>query len=312
MWSEMSNIDDINCFSKLFILFGLQYFFDKDLKSNSGKDFKLFFAVYFTILVLLVLGLLLFVISPEFTNGADDDKSLRNFIDRIQNIFMECALVLTLFLGLVESFVKTESAKKLIEKVESISTMFNLELGHSLDYKLFRKTWMRNFVLFFSTFTFSYATWIIATFVNGDSFLTLLFCLLPYFFFSLIIFKFVFYVGLVNFQLENLSLVSAPAAINKTRQEASANVELRKILALRRIYSSIYDCGQYANNIMTVSTLCTLVVLVILLTSTIFRSFIVIIGDLPLSAFFSKLQVSFMLSRFYYNFFSFKERCTSL
>lgn len=286
----MIKFDEINCFSKLFILFGLQYFFDKDLKSDSRKDFKSFFAAYFTVLVLLVLGLLLFVISPEFTNEADDDRSLRNVIDRIRNIFMECALVLTLLLGLVESFVKTESVKKLIEKVVSISTMFNLELGHSLDYKLFRKTWMRNFFLFFSTLTFSYVTWVIATIVNGDSFSTLLFGLLPFVFFSLLIFKFIFYVGLVNFQLENLSLVSAPAAIRKSRQEASANVELRKILALRRIYSSIYDCGQYANHIMTVSSLCTLVVLVILLTSTIFRSFIVIIGDLPLSAFFSELQ----------------------
>lgn len=291
----MSNIAKLNCFSKLFVLFGLQYYSNnKKLKFYSRKIPEITYTIYFICLLIPLTFLLVQYICSIFIRepGEDEVVNAKSYFNKASNIVMESGLIASLFSGLIESYFKINVMKKLLLKFDEISSLCNREFRHQVDYEVFKKKWIRNFIYFVSIYLASYATWAISCLVTKSSVVPLLINIWPLFLFSLIIFKFVFYVDLVNFQLENLNIVSSQSSINKTSRVAFVNVLNRKTLALRKFYCLIFDSAQLVNTISTFSIFFTLIVLVIVLINALYRSFIVTIGGLPFNLVVRKFNLN--------------------
>lgn len=286
----MSNIERLNCFSKLFVIFGLQYFSNyKQPKSYSRrKKPEVAYTIYFILLMIPLSYLLADDIHEIFIQELEEEDEVVNsksYFNKASEIVIEVGIMATLFAGLIESYFKTNLVKDLLVKLDEISSLCSQEFRHQIDYEVYKKKWIRNFFFFVSIFLTSYGTWVIDSFVSEYSVVPLLIYMLPLFIFCLVIFKFVFFVDLVNFQLENFDIVSSANSINEVSRIAFVNVLHRKTLALRRFYCLIFDSAQLANHISTFSIFFTLIFLVPISINAIFRSFVVFTSGLSFGLF---------------------------
>lgn len=249
----MTNLKLLSGYFRVFELFGLQYFCFKALVENvQQKRSKLFYLIYFIFL------LVSFSVSMTIYVAATGDDHIRFNIktgfNYIIKVIIELGLIAIMIGGLIESYVKTSQLQEIVKKAKEISSFCKTEFNHLIDYENFNKTWHKKTyclaILLFS----AHGLMCLTFYVTTGIFLPLLIGFPPVIVLALIVFKFAFYVDLVNFQLENMHKVMLKSSCSKkTKQYHNC-----KILAFRRCYILIYDM---AGNVNSGSSACLLMIL---------------------------------------------------
>lgn len=258
----MANISVLDIFTIFLQIFGLQCFSLRNLEKSKGKFPSKFFQV--VVMILLTWGLTFGVLTYEqFMKTGNNENYLNvtikfiNYVNYIGSILVSLAFT---------SFKHAQLVKFFLDSLK-ISFLCNYEFNYKVDYRRMRKkfipplvAYMVYFVLLaYNIFTTSYGKpGIMSDYIFPFLWLTLAI------FIQMIVFRFYFYVHIVNFQLEILGelirenfcqdLFEPDVGIVKQSlmMKISPNKyqTRRKTVVLKKIYFIINEMADCVNNNM--------------------------------------------------------------
>lgn len=278
----MASIELLGSFSKLFELFGLQYFSFRHLKKGSiGDRPTKNYTVYFLVLLVPLVSLTAhFVISEVAFQNENARKE--NYLRFIIVSIMSAGLIVVTLVGLFESYFKTHKLKAILVNATDISSLCVTEFYYLIDYTDFKKVWKRKCISFcLISLTSTLIVNSVAYLRNSPKKLVYIMQKLggslSLFFFIMIVFKFTFFVDLVNFQLENLHSILKLQRFSQQKSFVSTGLKRPRALAFRRLYNKIYVMAQLVNEILSLSLLLTLTILVIVIVNTSYQFMIIVL-----------------------------------
>ena len=276
----MTNIEALKGYFRVFELFGLQYFSFKDLVENvQQKRSNWFYRIYFIILLLIFpfsVTIYVAILDDISTISLDLNNGFNHFIKAI----LQLSLIATIIGGLIESYVKTDQVKEIIMKTKKISTFFKTEFNHDIDYESFCKTWKKrtlgmSFLIFIAFVVMSIAFGLVT-----GVYIPVFIGLVSILFLAILELKLVYYVDLLNLQLENLHEVIVKSSCPKKSECYLKNYHNCKVLAYRRCHLMIYDLVELANSSFSAFLLLMLLFLILSITYSGFECSILPLGDI--------------------------------
>lgn len=272
----------------------LQYFSIKSLNQHNLRDRPSALRIFFAVVLFTCLAALaaLFTLSDNKTDQNVTAKNILMFvIQKSMNVF-------TIFLvasGMVQSYIKTTSVKNIFWNTKEITQMCLDEFKSEIDFKLVKKTSRKRLLQMAVCQIISYGTMTYFSYRTPFDIIVLSLGSFPIFFYFVVLYKFVFFVQLINFELKFLKKILnevfanelAPVAdsssihfVTPTTNKIPTN-PLRKLVIARKVYDKIYENGEYVNDSMGFTIFVMLMNLVICMTCTGYEVFIVLAGDLP-------------------------------
>lgn len=284
--SKMASVEALNCFFKLFEVFGIQYFSFKDLESKFGlKKPEKFHKIQFGFALVLFSSAMGSFVSA--TLKIDEIKiNAKNGFNIFIKVFMNFGLIATIFSAIVESYLKTSQLKEIYMNMKKIELMSLTHFDHEINYKKFKKSWIKKFFTISTLFSISYLLIARASLNEGKKLLPYLIGYFPIFAFGLIVFKFTFHIDLVNVQLENLLKMMSKEVfikVNSTNLVTIRHVLQSRSLAFRKIYNVIYDTAEIVNNFLAISALFILINLIVVSINTGFQCILAATENIPAS-----------------------------
>lgn len=290
---KVSNIAELNSSLVIFELMGLQYFSLKLLSNENLNDRpSIIRVVYMLALLILVSFFMVTFIASDvhMINGHITAKNVLTFA--MQNC-MNVGLILVVCTSLIQSLMSTQRAKKIYLNTNDIVQLYRQEFKLDIDFKRINRASTKKLLLMVAIFFTAHGT---VTFIKVNSFedkLTMLLSVVPIFFLLMVVFKFVFYVGIVNGQLkllnemlENIWMYHPIMTFDNIDFHVLTNVKSRddplmKLRVLRRIYNITFEIGTLINNSNGLTILVMLINLVIALTAKGYQAFVIGVGGLP-------------------------------
>lgn len=288
----MNMESELNAYLVMLELTGLQYF---SLKTISKENFKqrpsvLRLVQMLFLLTVITSSVVIFIISDHSHYAAR--LSAKNVMMYAIQHSMNINLVLVAGSCLVQSFVSTRSTKKIFLNLREISELCFRDFKVPFDFvALKRASWKRFFFMIIG-FSIMHGALALNYSKQPDVMLQIAFGTLPMLFLNFVSMKFIFYVNLVNFELNLLGhlmknifkpktlrvydLISVKTLISVDPH----NVKLRKLQTARKIYNLIYETGNLVNDSNGLTVLIFLTSFVIALTASGYEIFVIIIGDL--------------------------------
>lgn len=283
--------EELKTFLFVFEVFGMHFFSSKSLAHSNSKDrFKVFRVLYMVILSTSSSFVLIDIVLDENMMNIKNLSAKTVLMLAIQHS-MKIGLVMVFCMSLFQSFTSTQSLKQIFFNSHEIKRLCLNEFGISVDYKLLkRKAWIRMIAML----TFLLTLHVIVIILRHSSTLGFFKSLAGTFMILIllmIVYKFVFYVEIVNHQLgllqvilnETFTCASARTTGNVVNLTASKPVGnlLGKIQTARKIYNTIHENGDLINKSHGPIMLILLADLVIVLTASGYEVFVIIIGGLP-------------------------------
>lgn len=288
MNSSVKNLSDC---ATLFQGFGYQFFSVKSLVLDQPRKYStLWNTIYFVVGFVFITTLA--VVNAILTEEKEIQEKLSaktalSFI--IQHLF-QAGLILIFCISSIQSFVSTSLIKNLYLNSFKISRIFDQQLSYSLDHSKIKK---KLFVLFFIISGF---ICIMSIFfgLNDPKFQHLrnIFTSLLLHYLAVSVLKIWFFVELTNyhlenvyFKLENMSVstkfqqnlsFSIKPVIPKKPRDVTSTVE-----SLRKIYNTILENAEIINSSIGVTMLTIIVVMVIIITASFYRIFLIFDGRFP-------------------------------
>lgn len=289
--------DALRRFLFMFELTGLQYFsLEHDNLEDPPTALRRNFMIVLIILTtLLVSSFLMFVpVEAEIVTA----KNMLNFAIRHS---MSVSVVLVVYTSFIQSYTSTRKIKKVFLNNKELVRVCQRDFGMPVDFRHIQRTARKRF--FVMTVFLAAAHTVLGLFMvqNLQYVLGLIILFFPYFFLFLIVYKFVFYVGMVNEQLMSLKSLleglfthnqASKKSVNRfsfaSWEQHSRSSELlknlkseellRKLRASRKIYNLVFDNSTLINESLGLTVLILLICLVIVLTATGFEIFITVVG----------------------------------
>lgn len=265
----MLDISSLNLFFKIFEVFGLQYFSFKNLSTKvESKCSKRFHTCYFIFaLTLFTSATIAFV---KFTLDISEKRvTAKTGFNFLMKSLMNFGIILTVIVGIIESYVKTNQLKTIYNTTKQVSAMCLSYFDYKVDYGPFKKLWMIKFltvsVLFVTTYT------VFTVNHSGRRLIGHLMALFPTFFFVLLTFKLIFHYDLVNFQLEIMyKMMSKDVFIklNSTNPIQIRHTFQSRSLGIRKIYNVIYEISEIVNDFLAYTALLIIIVLTVVIINS--------------------------------------------
>jgi hypothetical protein len=292
----MSDIETLNVFYKIFLVFGLQYFSIYDLepkKSSDNKWLKRFRKIHFVIVLILFSSMITAYVKSAFdVRERITAKTGFNFIIKL---FMNFGLIATVMVGVIESFLKTKQSKEIYLMAKEVSAMTMSYFDYKIDYKPFKKSWIIKFIISFSILFLVYGSLVFNNIKNGRKALPLIVAFFPIFFVGLLVFKLTFHYDLVNFQLLNIEKMLSKEVFMKINTTNSINIRhilQSRALGFRKIYNMVYDMSECVNNFLASSALFIVIVLTVVVINSSFNCIVILIKYEPISKVSRKIYKS--------------------
>lgn len=251
----MENIEVLSVFFKLFRAFGLQFFPLSKLQEKQSRR-SVWNTLYFFVLVVIFSSLVTCFVLIGIENEEKIVKA-KNFFNLLIKLTTDLGLILAIIVALTESYQKTEKMKKVLRKSKEIFMFCQLEFDHIIDYKKFKRKWLMTVAVWSLVFTIINLALTIESFLTGKRKTPLAILISLTLFLWIVIFKFVFFVDLVNFQMENLHKVIQQKLFLERDKKSS------KVIEARRLFQLIVEMGQLTNKI---SSVCVAIVTLIITT----------------------------------------------
>ncbi|KAL7021888.1 hypothetical protein ACKWTF_012063 [Chironomus riparius] len=276
-------------FGFLFEFMGLQYFsleaFGDD--ESSGRP-SLIRGVYFIIILSLILCFAALYILLDY------EEMLKQFLDQkittyaVQNS-MKFGMIFVIITSTTQSFFATKKIKQFYKNVELILEVMFVEFRMFIDFKKVCRVSKFILVGIISFFCLIHSV----LFVQSESDRTYLLAvaIFPVIFLLTTIYKFTFYVVIVNYQLESLKKIivnifkSQPFKIGADCDDSvmspkkiySPSIVSRKLINAKKVYNMLYENASLVNDSMGLTILNLLIVLVISITSSGYVIFVLLV-----------------------------------
>lgn len=281
----------------VFEVVGLQYFSLRSLRDDEhGKRpsrYRLAHLVFMTIFVnSQIIGLIL---TDGFWSGDLNVKGVLNFmIDHSMNV----GYVMATFISLFQSYWSTENIKKVFFNNNKMVQIYRQEFDITTNLKKVRDNAVKKSVYLISFFAAIQAANIFANLKLNSSFLHMAFGMIPGIFLTLSVLKVLFYVSLVNHQLEFLKKTAERIIKReevKTVEFVNRHVinvmpkpnmlkrdSMKKLQAAWKVYSMINENSEIINASLGWTVLTFLISLTIGLTVSSYKVFVILVGGLSL------------------------------
>lgn len=288
---KLNMFQELNSCLVIFELIGFQFFSLKALNQTNHKDRPTTLRTIYmmTILVLLAIKMYFFIVMGIDIQKSNVKITAKNVVMLAIQRFMDFGLVLVIFTNLIQSFVSTRSIKMVFLNVKEIVQLAKNEFSFVVNFEKIRfATWKRFYIMLIGVGTFHSITAYLM-FHNNQTIIPMLAAVVPVFFLIMIVYKFVFYVGMINNQLEFLAKLlenifvrkSSKIVDNFPKKHVKFDDPIRKLRAARQIYNFIYHNSTLINDSLGLTILVLLAVLVTSLTACGYKIFVIIIGGLP-------------------------------
>lgn len=276
--------DALNSFLFVFELMGLQYF---SLVHDNLKDRPTSFRTAFMIVIVTLISTILFCYLLFVPLKAEiiTSKNVLNFAIKHS---MALGLLLVVYTSLIQSYISTRSIKKVYLNTKDIVRISFREFNMPVDFNLIKRAARKSFLLmslFLVTVHITLSIRKVNSLLNA---LDSAFSLFAIFFLLMIVYKFVFYVAMVNNQLLLMrdllrgifkNIITKPFNLTSSEIVALTEDPLRKFRAARKIYNLIYDNAALINDSNGLTILILLISIVITLTASGYEIFISIVGN---------------------------------
>lgn len=287
--------DALNNFLFVFELMGLQYF---SLVNDNLKDrpTALRTAFMFVIITLISTLLLCYFSFVPLKEEIITSKTVLNFAIKHS---MGVGLLLVVYTSIIQSYISTRSIKKVYLNTKEIVRIVYREFNVPVDFNLIKRAARKSILLmslFLVTVHIVLAIKTVKSLLNAiDS----VFSLFAVFFLLVIVYKFVFYVAMVNSQLLLMrdllrgvfkNFITKPNFTTSSEIARLTEDPLKQFRAARRIYNLIYENASLINSSNGLTILILLISIVITLTASGYEIFISIVGNIPETQISSKFE----------------------
>lgn len=277
---------------------GLQFFSLKTLEPGSYQKRPSNIRVAFLLLLLLLISGMMYYFTLSARSGNENITAKNLIIFAIQRC-LEVGYVTVIFIGMVQSLATTINVKKFFINTKLIGKLISQDFSHIFSFEKVRDFSMKRFIVMMIFFATVHGTASIFQYrANGlEGLIEMFIGAAPVFFLMMIVYKFVFYIDLINRQLEALKelfrelfLDDSSLTMINCNQKAAINVlhaihvrdnSVRKLYTMRKIYNLIHENGELASSSNGLTIMVLIVVVVISLTSGGYNIFVTIVGDFP-------------------------------
>lgn len=286
---------ELNNFLFLFEVFGMQFFSLKHLTKKNYKD-KLPFArkIQMILLSLFIISLVACFSIFNMEENINIKATPKNVLTKAIQTYMRFCLVIVIIMSAIQSCASTQNIKLFYINMQEIAQLGFSNFNLRFNFKAFIKAaWIK-----FAIMLMFYATMHTIVIALNTREFNAIGAILSIFFvivFKMIIFKFVFYVCLVNYQLEFLKLLLDSTFIYQpvkiidninyhllhVKPLKPAESSLRKILKSRMIFNKIYHNGKLVNESIGLTMLSLLISSVVTLTSSGYEVLKISLGGMP-------------------------------
>lgn len=289
--------DEFNSCLILFEVLGQQYFSLKSLQeSNVQTRPSVFRLIHMIFLVLLIPVLMIFYILQEHSY-LQESLNAKNILMYVIKNSMNVGMVLVACTSLIQSYISTEKTKKIYMNLrENVQSYIN-DFNQTINFRMIRNAAFKRLSVMVIFFVVVHGGITLLNLHSMDAVIKLTIGLLPMFFLLTIMNKYIFYVGMVNHQLQYLAtlmgdiLKADPHPVKIIVDIVNNGLKpmpiklpedpMRKLRAARKIYNIIFENGTLINESNGLTILVMLISLVIALTVSGYEVFVIIIGGLP-------------------------------
>jgi hypothetical protein len=278
--------------TRIFEVFGLQYFSLKSVIEN-GVPKKL---PYFRILyMLLVMGITIGFLSVYLLADREyliEKVSAKTVLTYVIMHSMKMGMFIVIIVSLVQSFLTTKKVAKIYENMEKISKITTEDFKVVQYYYNIRKKLRIHGILMFAFFVVT-EVFMISFCQNLEKIIMQSCYIIPIVFLLTNVYKFIFYVQLINNQLENLIALMDSIFLMKSAAKYADNFDInlipvkvhrssddifRKFVSAKRIYNILFESGCLINEAMGLTLLILLIIIVIALTASGYQIFVILVG----------------------------------
>lgn len=291
--------DELNGGLVIFELIGLQYFSLKTLtRENMMQRPSVIRTIYMLILLVAFTALISFFIMMD-NEIERENITAKNVLMLAIHHSMNVGFILITWTSLIQSFNSTQNVKRFFFNLKDILELYKTEFDVTLNYKRIKKTLWKRFAKMISFFLIVHvgtSVWHLRSYYD---LFHMLIAMLPVLFLLMIIYKFMFYVNVVNRHLKFMGSLLEKSFSNQTKpnevipvkQLSSPEDPIRKLKAARKVYNLLYDNGMLVNESFGLTILIFLMMLVTNLTVSGYQIFVIVVGGLSLDQIPSKYVI---------------------
>lgn len=286
----------------LFQIFGLQYFSlsSKNFLLPTSKSLLHKFAFIFIILLVTIevfgIGFVIDFERQQFEKEKNNNTKVNNgfMIQYFSYFFMDFVVLA----AAMHSWFTTVKAMKIYNNMDKIYKIFEGELGHTIKYDDFANKFKYIIISMIIIFTLVTISTLGFVFYHNQSsaFYWALLVIFPYLFVILSFMKFIFYMQIIDLNLEgivdilrrayNLKQINRIEAITFNESEQSTTQPENEtifdsVLILKKIYGILYETSIFVNEICGISSILQLITLIIGNTSAGYKVYLVSTLQLP-------------------------------
>lgn len=281
----------------VFQIFGQQYFSVKSVTEESKKLMpNVGYTIYFFVCFIFLTCQMIYTVTLVDEGDGDVELSAKTFLTIAVNQSMLVGLILIIFIGLSHSYIKTPLMKKFYLNCFEISSMCKDYFHYEIDFKDFRNSTIKRYFIVFSSFmSLEFAMYLYAILYTNEANVFLkIFCTLSAFLFlGTLQSRFVFMVDIVNVLLKVfrevlLSIFDTKVhvgnihdAILRSNHLKRQQLKTLKLRNLKKFYFLISENADLINEISGATTLTITAVVVIAITSSVYRLFLTVLGKIP-------------------------------
>lgn len=281
----------------IFQIFGQQYFSVKSVTYESQKLMpNVGYTVYFFVSFIVLTCQMIYTVTLVNEEDGDVALSAKTFLTIVVNQSMLVGLLLIIFIGLAHSYVKTPLMKKFYLNCFEISSMCKENFQYEVDYKATRNSTIKKYFVILSTFMalefFMYVHAHLYT-TDPNPFVKIFLALLPFVFLGTLQSRFIFMVDVVNCLLKifreilvsifetKVQVGHIQDAIMRSNHLKRQQLKTLKLRNLKKFYFLISENADLINEISGATILTITAVMVIAITSSVYRMFLTVLGKLP-------------------------------
>jgi hypothetical protein len=273
-------------------ILGLQYF---SLRSSMKekrpvKMPSLFRGVHFIITLLLQSALMVGYIFSD-TESLEKQVTAKNILTYTIQNSMKIGMLAVIIVSAAQSFISTRKIKAMYLNMQKLIDLSDADFGVHVDFNGIRHNAKRNTAAVSIFFLLTHGTMIVLEAMSSlERSLYILMGAPPIIFLLSTVFKFIFYVHMINAELDLLKkliegIFNVPKVtilekdINFIPVKAARDSEspFRKFVSAKKIYNMIYENAVLVNDSMGLTVLMLLIATVITLTASGYEMFVILV-----------------------------------
>lgn len=297
--------ESLNSCLILFELLGLQYFsLVHDNLTDRPTSFR---TAFLAIILTLTTAIITKCITQHISLTDKEVVNAKNVLMYAIQHSMTVGFILVAYTSLIQSYTSTQKVKKFFSNTKDIVRLVHKEFNIKVNFKQIKREACKKILVMIIFFVTAHLTMTFLVVQSLRMTIGMIILMLPIFFILVIVYKFIFYVDIINHQLMSLEKMvgdifkSQPLKIfddfhvHMTTVEPAKSSEdpMKKLQAARKIYNLIYDNGLLINSSNGLTIMIMLLCIVTTLTASGYEIFVIVVGDLPMHQIPGKWQSEF-------------------